>query len=391
MARRLPVLALFLTSSACSFLIDFDELQEGAAAPPEAGSGGTQATGGLDGQGGIDSGQGGLDAGGQGGTPDLGIPLEAAPAELAQAVCGKLSSCFGTTAMSILYADEECAKSTEHLILNTLVAAVRRSEDEGRLDYDGTALPACLEAYDDLDCEDVTVGFPDECKRSLSPLRDEGATCAHALECDEGLYCEFASCDCTKPAKEGDDCLVNAQCEAGLTCFLNTCQPYGDEGDACGGGVAPECITGLICVTADEKAMMPGRCFPAEDLFVSSAGQSCNAASDPPTLCREGLACPVIALLPTCVPIAARNGACQLAIPDMCPENQYCSSGACVDLPGPGEACATSLLSPSCAGYSRCISGTCRLLGDNGNTCVAPEECWSGICTSGICSPPHCQ
>ncbi len=369
MATRLPALALalVLTSSACSFLIDFDDLQGGVTAGAGGAGGAGGESGGRDGNGGgaatsggtID-GQGGseLGASGQGGAPDLGIPIDAAPAALAAAVCTRLSACVGVPAMNILFSDEQCEKSTELSIANALIAAVARSEEEGRLDYDGTALPACLEAYEQLECEDVQVGFPEECKRALGALQERGEYCAHVLECGEGLTCEPTDCTCVPPATLGDPCLASFQCAAGLTCFMSSCQPLGAEGDACGGGIAPECITGLICVTADEKSMMPGRCFPTDRMFVLSEGQLCNPIGDPPTLCREGLSCPGV--LQACVPTADRDGPCQLAFPDMCPENQYCSTGTCTDLPGPGEACAGGLVIRStCSGYSRCVNGTC--------------------------------
>jgi hypothetical protein len=229
------------------------------------------------------------------------------------------------------------------------------------------------------------------CKDALSGLQAEGAACAHGLECEAGLYCEPTNCSCREPAEVGEPCLVAGQCAAGLTCFLGECAPLGGQGDACGGGVAPECILGYICVTADEKAAQPGRCFSGDDLFLRLEGDDCNAAGDPPVLCQKGLSCPV-ALFPKCVPTAPSGGACQLAFPDMCPADEYCSSGACEALPGPGEPCAGGLvLKRQCSAYTRCVSGTCRLLGDNGNTCVAPEECWSGVCREGKCAAPHCE
>jgi hypothetical protein len=49
------------------------------------------------------------------------------------------------------------------------------------------------------------------------------------------------------------------------------------------------------------------------------------------------------------------------------------------------------VLKRACSAYARCVSGTCRLLAENGNTCVSAEECWSGVCIGGKCSAPHCE
>lgn len=390
MPPRFGLLFAALTAGACSFVLDFDELQSGGtggrAATGGSESGGVAPLGGNDGTGGNTPGEAG-----QGGAQEPRVPISEAPAELAAALCQKIEACVGGAAMAILYGDEDCLVSAEKLIANTIVAAVERSAEESDIAYDDRELPGCLEAYQALACEDTTLGFPEECKSALSGLHEEGGSCAHALECGEGLYCAFEDCSCSQPAATGEACVVSSQCEPGLTCFDSQCVPLAREGEPCEGTVAPECVTGMICVTADEKAAMAGRCFPAEDLFVGSAGQTCNAVGDPPTLCREGLSCPV-GLLPTCQRPAPSGGVCTLAFPDMCPEDEYCSGGVCTKVPGPGEPCANGiLLKRACTAYSRCVSGTCRLLGNNGNTCVSPEECWSGICTDGICAPPHCQ
>ncbi len=91
------------------------------------------------------------------------------------------------------------------------------------------------------------------------------------------------------------------------------------------------------------------------------------------------------------------GGGCTLAVPDMCPSGEYCQLGApsqCTALPKNGEPCAGGLiLKPNCQAYNRCVNGTCRAMGINGNTCVDDKECYSGFCDSaagGFCAPPHC-
>jgi hypothetical protein len=396
LSSRLPLVLLVLGSSACSFVLDFDDLQTGSVASGGSGGAGA-ATGGAGAspaQGGVRATGGSVDVGGdagQGGAPDEGIGLDAAPAALAAAVCDQITTCVGSAAMNVIFADEKCAVATEQRIANTIVAAIDRSEREGAIDYDGSSLPDCIEDYSNLACEDVSVRFPEGCKEAIKGLSGEGATCAHALECEPELYCDLSSCACKQLAADGDACLASDECAAGLACFMGACAPLGAEGEACEGGVAPACLTGLVCVNADAMAMLAGRCFPTENLFIASEGQACNFG-DPPTLCREGLSCPFRLLFPTCVATAEPGGACELALPDMCPEGEYCSSGICTPAPGPGEPCATGLVAKrNCAAYARCVSGTCRLLGDNGNTCVSAEECWSGVCTAGKCAAPHCE
>ncbi|HEV8246893.1 MAG TPA: hypothetical protein VGP93_14040, partial [Polyangiaceae bacterium] len=164
------------------------------------------------------------------------------------------------------------------------------------------------------------------------------------------------------------------------------------EGEACGGDVLPGCLTGLLCFGDDKSKMQTGKCFPAKDLFVGSEGQPCTFFGDTPLLCKTDNSCPLISFTPMCLARVASGGACQLAIPDMCPEGEYCNSGTCAPLPGAGEPCAGGVvLKPPCSAYMRCVSGTCRLLGDNGNTCAVAGECYSGVCDAGRCAAPLCQ
>jgi hypothetical protein len=95
-----------------------------------------------------------------------------------------------------------------------------------------------------------------------------------------------------------------------------------------------------------------------------------------------------------CQSAAASGGTCALAIPDMCPPGEYCGAKNCTPLPQNGEPCATGIIfKPTCKAYNRCVNGTCRAMGANGNTCVDHKECYSGFCDSaagGFCAPPRC-
>jgi hypothetical protein len=401
----LCVFLLGSASSACSFILDFDELQSG----DEAGSGGIGGVGGGSGVGGssetggsagaTDGGTGG-DAGGVGGSGGsgggaAGIPLDEAAEALSQALCDKLVDCVGSAALGLLFFDEDCKETTTRVVENTMVAGIQQAEASSDLSYDEAALPGCLEAFAQLSCEDVAVGFPEECKAALDGLVGEGEPCSQSLECDEGLYCDLSTCPgtCRQPLAAEEACGATDTCAPGLTCFQERCAPLGREGEACGGGVLPECLIGLLCVGDNEADAEPGSCFPAKDLFVLSANQPCSIATDPPALCRQGASCPV-ELAPVCQATAEPGGACRLALPDMCPTGEYCNLGTslCTALPGPGEACAAgSLTKPGCAAYLRCVNNQCRPLGDNDDPCASNDECYSGYCATARCAAPLCQ
>ena len=129
-------LALLLAAalSSCAFALDFDELQEGGEP-----SGGTAGTGGAAGA--------PPSEGGAAGAGDPVIPLEEAGAILAATMCDKLEACVGAAAVKVLLADEDCTVSVERGLANTFIANIQQSEANGTLVYDGSAVPACLEAY----------------------------------------------------------------------------------------------------------------------------------------------------------------------------------------------------------------------------------------------------
>ena len=239
------------------------------------------------------------------------------------------------------------------------------------------------------------MAFPEACKQALGGLLAEGEACAHSLECEAGLYCSADACPgtCSAPLENGDACGETDVCAPGLTCFDGVCTPLGAEGDECGADALPGCVTGFVCLNEDRDMMTPGTCFSATDVFVASEGQSCNLGRTP-TLCREGLSCPLV-LGATCQEPVESGAACELAVPDMCPEGEYCSFGnpSCLPLPGNGEACAPGIsLKPRCKAYLRCVNEVCRRLGDNGDACGAGAECYSGVCgDDGECVASMCQ
>ena len=371
--RFLAPLALAVASSSCSLLLDWDELQ-----------GGTPGTGGIGASGA--SGSGGSNTGGTGGA---GIPLDEAPAAIADALCEKLETCVGAAAMELLFYDEECRVAGSKLLENTVVATI----DETGSDYDPASVPACVEAFEALDCEGVSLTFPEECKQILGGLKADGEPCVRSLECEAGLYCTTGSCPgtCSVPIAQGSPCALGDSCADGLTCFQGVCEPLGKENEECGGTVRPACLTGLFCGGADDAAMTPGMCIRTTDVFVLTQNAICSV-SNPPSLCKEGLSCPVIGLPSRCLPRVESGGVCQLAVPDMCPEGEYCNAGSCAPLPGAGDNCAVGIiLKPTCQAYLRCIDGKCRRLGDIGNTCLVGGECYSGTCFDGECVAPRCQ
>jgi hypothetical protein len=96
----------------------------------------------------------------------------------------------------------------------------------------------------------------------------------------------------------------------------------------------------------------------------------------------------------TCVPRAPSGGACNLAVPDMCPPSEYCAGlnagvgvvrGICSQLPTDGDDCAPD---DRCAAEHVCVEGTCHKLEPNGEDCSTGKQCYSSNCDEvGSCAP----
>jgi hypothetical protein len=86
------------------------------------------------------------------------------------------------------------------------------------------------------------------------------------------------------------------------------------------------------------------------------------------------------------------DGTCSLAVPDVCPEGQYCkllpdtiAGGTCTVLPADGQPCAEAIAGPECAPITRCENGTCRSLKASGASCQSDDSCYSDECVAGSC------
>ncbi|MFP4599836.1 MAG: hypothetical protein ACLFVJ_16375 [Persicimonas sp.] len=119
--------------------------------------------------------------------------------------------------------------------------------------------------------------------------RAEGAACASANVCNDGLACVEDTCTELELGAEGDSCDMQATfCEAGLVCGFSidggapsgSCMPPKDQGEECIQDVS--CKVGLQCDGADMGTMTAGTCEPT-----LAAGEDCESNFD----CQEGLEC----------------------------------------------------------------------------------------------------
>jgi hypothetical protein len=193
----------------------------------------------------------------------------------------------------------------------------------------------------------------------------------------------------------GVACQDDDDCREGLKCD-GTCVQPSAKGEACGGGVAPDCKAALFCLGEDEDKGTAGKCTTVDETFVGKLGATC--LQDAP-LCEAGLSCAVTAvsgqgqLTWECVAKSTAGAACNIAFPDVCPADEYCdpvprtAAGTCKKRPIDGEACVQPAFGdPVCGPNTRCDGGVCKARRRLGANCVDDAVCFTEFCSAGSCT-----
>ncbi|HVK63294.1 MAG TPA: hypothetical protein VM694_02400 [Polyangium sp.] len=195
----------------------------------------------------------------------------------------------------------------------------------------GANLHACGEGAACL-CADPA-NCASEADYACHPARAEGEPCNMALECDEGLYCNFGDEGrCAKRGGLGAACEDSyGACQHPLTCVDGTCAgeepliadlPLLEEGESCVGSGA--CPLGMAC-TCDNEGCTEKSCLPAPGLGASCQEQM--LANITPFACAEGL-CDILAGY-TCVLPAAAGEPCAVDGVTLACASLVCIGGKC--------------------------------------------------------------
>jgi hypothetical protein len=205
---------------------------------------------------------------------------------------------------------------------------------------------------------------------------------------------------CANREQAGTDCEYDDQCAMGLKCSKDTnkCFKPAKAGEACGGGgTAPDCGDNTFCVGSEDQGQVPGTCQFTDDAFSGKEGDDCYFGGKP--LCTSDLRCIIQSVDPgtgtivaKCGQVVASGAACKVAIPDVCPTDEYCNvpqnmlDGTCTAKPKSGEACVMAFDNQVCAPGLRCDGGTCKPRQHLGAACVGDDVCYSGSCVNGGCA-----
>jgi hypothetical protein len=346
------------------------------------------------------------DDGGDGGGP----AFEELPSILAERLCPELLSCFDERTQQTVFGDDGCQDRLIAQLEDGDFAYVQDAIEAGRVDYEPSAIDACLQAIRGVGCElSTTRVFEHEaCERAFSGSIALGDDCNVDAECEGIAFCKReGSCPgtCSERLGPGDPCEEDDDCEDGLACpdELRTCAALAEEpGESCGGGVSGSCRADLVCIGEDEAMGTAGTCVSRADLFAGQLGDPCDF--DAGELCEVGLSCIVESIADDgtteilCAEPVGSGEDCKFGVPSPCPIDEYCDAdiqvgmndGTCRPLPGAGDACVEVPGSPGCAPGLLCdVDDRCHSRNRLGQPCASDEGCASGSCMAGTCARPE--
>jgi hypothetical protein len=330
------------------------------------------------------------------------------PARYAEAACAAIGDCFGPL-LDLWMAGEDCVEHFRTALEDEL-PLIEDAIEDGRVVYDGRSLLGCTNELTARGCAAITEREHAACTATLDGTVPLGEPCTMSAECKGKAYCKTdQSCPgvCTGLEPATAACDKNEHCKDGLLCSDDTkrCYAPSELGESCGGGIAPDCTPGLVCVGESDESGRAGTCRTIDQAFSAAVGESCSFETGP--LCSPELACAVTGLdgltaVTECVAIAASGGDCHPGFPNPCPVGQYCKTtlaapfdGTCTAAPSAGEPCARGPFGgvPSiCVPDTRCENGTCQALRRAGGSCSIDDVCYSENCVDGVCLPgSSCQ
>lgn len=345
-------------------------------------------------------------AGCDGGTGGGAVPIEDAPAELADVWCDAIETCVGPLAERT-QGSAVCRDNVEATVANGTVPLWEAAIEAGTLTYDAALARACLDATRAQGCDLFIAAPPEACRDFLQGTIAIGGRCSTSEECEGDAFCDGAGCPdvpgtCAARLGSGSACESDDECQSGLLCEDGACRtPASTSGGSCGGGSGLECPIDELCIGADLETR--GTCTPITEVFTRNLDEPCDPLEA--ELCSPELSCAITggtagALEASCKAIAPSGGSCFGASPDMCPRGEYCDAlpqmgdleGTCQTLPVEGEACGQSLFTRVCGEGLECVTigdvQTCIRLKANGQACDSESECLSGVCTGGTCAAP---
>jgi hypothetical protein len=300
----------------------------------------------------------------EGGGGPASVPFSSLAPKLADAVCTTAETCLGPIFTTLINSNDCTGRFTTSIEEGSF-SLIQAAIDAGTIKYDGTKVQDCLDAISATGCAFLGSRISVLCASALAGTKAGGAACTFSAECAPGMFCKMDQCPgaCTQLLADGAACAGDDECRSGSNC--------------------------------DDKTKV---CKQAVSIQLSGAeGASCDPSTA--TLCQNGLVCALASATGWTCEQPATGTTCHRAIPEGCPDGQYCKldanslSGTCTAMPAIGSACAPHSMnddSPACPKDSVCSLGTCKAYVSLGSPCADDIECYSEACVSGKCQATKC-
>lgn len=335
---------------------------------------------------------------------DPGLALEEVPEAYASVFCDLTNRC--NPFFKAFIPVDDCTEFFVNTLNNQNFDNIIDAVEDHRAIYNADKMRDCLDQIGARSCDELTDPDPESCEQAAEGTVERGGDCTTDIECEGVSICKFSdSCPGTCEAKlnAGESCSGDDQCEEGLDCSEDTdrCVAPAEEGEDCGGGVAPDCNGDtLFCLGDDEDESVAGTCRPADEVFSAKPGETCDFEEGP--LCETGSACVVSSIAPLtleCAEVVEAGEDCQFGLPNACEPGAYCADvsialldveGTCKPYADPGDECDPTALFMCGLGASCQASDSvahCVANKANGVSCEEDSECWSDNCVDGGCAP----
>lgn len=334
------------------------------------------------------------------------IPLETFVGEYAKALCLLFDRCWESVTDAYEKSGQSCADYIEITLREQSLANLTAAVADGRVQYRADNARACLEAIPALSCEENLAIDLDSCEELFVGSLEVGANCTLDAECAEGMQCVVgASCPgtCGAYAAVGEACTRENGCESGLVCSIEfgeaqgICSLSAGPGESCDS--ARSCSTFYMCLGLDyNDPNSTGTCEARDALFSGKLDEPCALGGVPGVLCEAGLVCELGGESSgVCREPVGSGEACTLALPEPCPEGEYCRItdlvtrplvGVCTSSPEVGESCANPGGYPvQCPMKAYCDeqSGLCESTKRLGEVCASHDACFSAACVEQKC------
>ena len=223
------------------------------------------------------------------GGDDDALAFDELPASFAAAQCDLFERCYGPL-YHVFFTLEDCETSAEAQYRDGGFGALEAAVEAKTVTYDGKKAAACLDILSKRECTEVNQRTIDECEDALVGTASLGDACEIDEECTGSMICKVAAqCPgtCVERYAAGEACSENDECADGLVCSEATsrCVAPAANGEACGGGVEPQCDGGFLCAGENaDNARRRARVVPS---IRSRSAASARSALPPSASCAR--------------------------------------------------------------------------------------------------------